>query len=119
MEIRKAATAAVAALALALAPAASPARAETAAAPPPSSPTARAQVAAMQPGWNLGNTFDAIGADETAWGNPRVTRELLRGVKAQGFKSVRLPVTWGDHQGPAPDYAIDPVWLGRWPAACT
>jgi endoglucanase len=104
---------AVVALALAVVPAASNAGAGTTASMPPSSPTARAQVAAMQPGWNLGNTFDAIGADETAWGNPRVTRELLRGVKSQGFKSIRIPVTWTDRQGPAPDYTIDPVWLAR------
>ncbi|MEN3304629.1 MAG: endoglucanase [Micromonosporaceae bacterium] len=67
----------------------------------------------MQPGWNLGNTFDAIGADETAWGNPRVTRALLAQVRAQGFKSIRIPVTWGDHQGAAPDYTIDTAWLAR------
>jgi endoglucanase len=76
-------------------------------------PDARAAVAAMQPGWNLGNTFDAIGADETAWGNPRVTKALLRGVRAQGFKSIRIPVTWDGRQGPAPDYTIDPAWLAR------
>jgi endoglucanase len=106
------ATVAVAALALAVVPAVS--NAGAAAAPvPPSSATARAEVAAMQPGWNLGNTFDAIGADETAWGNPRVTRALLAQVRAQGFKSIRIPVTWGDHQGAAPDYTIDTAWLAR------
>ncbi|MBG0562997.1 cellulase family glycosylhydrolase [Actinoplanes aureus] len=70
-------------------------------------------VAAMQPGWNLGNTFDSTGADETSWGNPRVTPELLDGIRAQGFKSIRIPVTWGQHQGPAPDYTIDPAYLER------
>ncbi|MEU4419331.1 cellulase family glycosylhydrolase [Actinoplanes sp. NPDC024001] len=70
-------------------------------------------VAAMQPGWNLGNTFDSTGADETSWGNPRVTPELLENIRAQGFKSIRIPVTWGQHQGPAPDYAIDPAYLQR------
>jgi endoglucanase len=108
----KAATAALAAILLAVVPAATNAHAETAPVPP-SSPTARAQVAAMQPGWNLGNTFDAIGADETAWGNPRVTREFLRGVKAQGFKSIRMPVTWDGRQGGGPDYTMDPAWLAR------
>ena len=34
-------------------------------------------VSAMQPGWNLGNTLDAIGADETSWGNPVVTQEFI------------------------------------------
>ncbi|WP_315094420.1 cellulase family glycosylhydrolase [uncultured Cellulomonas sp.] len=70
-------------------------------------------VAAMQPGWNLGNTFDAVGADETAWGNPRVTQELLSVVRQQGFRSVRLPVTLGQHEGPAPDHTIDPAVLDR------
>ncbi|MBO3102340.1 cellulase family glycosylhydrolase [Cellulomonas sp. zg-ZUI168] len=70
-------------------------------------------VAAMQPGWNLGNTLDAVGADETAWGNPRVTKKLLSEVEKNGFRSVRIPVTLGQHEGPAPDYTIDPVVLDR------
>lgn len=66
----------------------------------------------MQPGWNLGNTYDAI-PDETSWGNPPVTRALLKKVRSQGFKSIRLPVTWGVHQGAAPDYTIDPAWTAK------
>lgn len=80
--------------------------------PPPSAPAARSAVAAMQPGWNMGNTYDAI-PDETSWGNPPVTRELLKKVKSQGFRSIRLPVTWGIHQGAAPDYTIDPAWMAK------
>ncbi len=72
-----------------------------------------ATVAAMQPGWNLGNSFDATGDGETSWGNPRVTQALLRNVKAQGFKSIRIPVTWGQHQGAAPNYTINPAYLNR------
>ncbi|MFI9639338.1 cellulase family glycosylhydrolase [Micromonospora sp. NPDC051925] len=71
-----------------------------------------ATVAAMQPGWNLGNTLDAI-PDETAWGNPLTTQALLRQVRSQGYNSIRIPVTWTDHTGPAPTYTIDPVWLSR------
>lgn len=67
----------------------------------------------MQPGWNLGNTFDSTGGDETSWGNPRVTEEFLDEVRAQGFKSIRIPVTWGQHQGGAPDHTIDPAYLDR------
>lgn len=74
---------------------------------------AMAVVAAMQPGWNLGNSLDAIGSDETAWGNPRITRALINNVKAQGFKSIRIPVTWGHHQGGAPDYTIETAYLSR------
>lgn len=66
----------------------------------------------MQPGWNMGNTYDAI-PDETSWGNPPVTQALLKKVKSQGFKSIRLPVTWGTHQGGAPDYTIDPAWMAK------
>ncbi|GGS99478.1 cellulase family glycosylhydrolase [Streptomyces violaceus] len=66
----------------------------------------------MQPGWNLGNTYDAI-PDETSWGNPPVTRALLKKVKSQGFKSIRLPVTWGVHQGAAPGYPLDPAWTAK------
>jgi endoglucanase len=79
----------------------------------PNRPTAAQEVvAAMQPGWNVGNTLDAI-PDETSWGNPRITRELLAAVHDQGFNSIRLPVTWTDHQGGAPDYAIDQAYLDR------
>ncbi|WP_422769830.1 cellulase family glycosylhydrolase [Plantactinospora sp. WMMC1484] len=80
---------------------------------PPPAGNAMAAVAAMQPGWNLGNSFDAVGADETAWGNPRVTEALLNNVRAQGFNSIRIPVTWSNHHGAAPNYTIDAAWLNR------
>ncbi|MFI2709380.1 cellulase family glycosylhydrolase [Micromonospora sp. NPDC018662] len=80
---------------------------------PPPAGNAMAAVAAMQPGWNLGNSFDAVGADETAWGNPRVTEALLDNVRAQGFNSIRIPVTWSNHHGGAPSYTIDAAWLSR------
>jgi endoglucanase len=69
-------------------------------------------VAAMQPGWNLGNTLDAI-PDETSWGNPLVTKSLFDTVRAEGFRSVRIPVTWTGHQGAAPDYTVDPAFMSR------
>jgi endoglucanase len=74
---------------------------------------AQAVAEAMQPGWNLGNSFDAVGADETAWGNPVVTRALITHLAAQGFRSIRIPATWGQHEGAAPTYTIDPTFLGR------
>jgi endoglucanase len=80
--------------------------------PPTQNP--RAVVAAMQPGWNLGNTFDATGDGETSWGNPRVTTQLLDAVKAQGFKSIRIPGTWMQYQGGAPDYTINAAHLARY-----
>lgn len=75
-------------------------------------PDMQAYVEAMQPGWNLGNTFDATG-DETSWGNPITTKELINAVAAQGFKSIRIPVTWDQRIGSAPEYTIDPEFLAR------
>jgi aryl-phospho-beta-D-glucosidase BglC (GH1 family) len=70
-------------------------------------------VSAMQPGWNLGNTLDATGADETSWGNPAVTQSFIQQIAAQGFKSIRIPITWMQHTGPGPSYTIDPAWMSR------
>ncbi|MBR4858072.1 MAG: glycoside hydrolase family 5 protein [Clostridia bacterium] len=73
-------------------------------------------------GWNLGNTFEACekhstekaGLEtETMWGNPETTKELFAFVKECGFDSIRIPVTWAQHMGDAPDYTIDPAWLDR------
>ncbi|MFF5537210.1 cellulase family glycosylhydrolase [Streptomyces cinerochromogenes] len=69
-------------------------------------------VAAMQPSWNLGNTLDAI-PDETSWGNPPVTKALFDTVRAQGFRSVRIPVTWTDHQSATAPYTIDATFMSR------
>lgn len=70
-------------------------------------------VSDMQPGWNLGNSLDAVGADETAWGNPRITKELIQKIAAQGYKSIRIPVTWDSHIGAAPNYTIEASYLNR------
>lgn len=72
----------------------------------------------MQPGWNLGNTFDSTGSDtassmETSWGNPKVTKKLMYKIAAQGFHSIRIPITWDKHVGPSPSYTIDPAYLNR------
>ena len=34
----------------------------------------------MGAGWNLGNALDSKGPDETAWGNPRITKRLIDAV---------------------------------------
>lgn len=66
-------------------------------------------------GWNLGNQLDAWsgGDDETCWGNSKATQATLDAVKAAGFTSVRIPVTWMKHMGAAPDYTIEEAWLNR------
>jgi len=69
-------------------------------------------VAAMQPGYALGNSLDAI-PEETSWGNPPLSQDLLLKAKSLGYKSVRIPVTWGNHQGAAPDYTVDPAFMAR------
>jgi len=71
-----------------------------------------AAVAAMQPSWNLGNTLDAI-PDETSWGNPKATRDLFKTVRAQGYRSVRIPVTWTDHQSATAPYTVDAAYMSR------
>ncbi|MDN3243149.1 cellulase family glycosylhydrolase [Glycomyces tritici] len=70
------------------------------------------QVADMEPSTNIGNTLDALGG-ETAWGNPMITEELLQTYKAEGYNSIRLPVTWDEFTGPGPDYAIAPERMER------
>nr|WP_308721873.1 cellulase family glycosylhydrolase [Paenibacillus polysaccharolyticus] len=70
-------------------------------------------VNAMEPGWNLGNSLDAVGDDETAWGNPRITKELIQSIADQGYKSIRIPVTWEAHIGDKPDYNIDAAYINR------
>ena len=45
---------------------------------------------AATPGWNLGNTLDAV-PDEGSWNNPIFQANALDVVKSAGFKSVRIP----------------------------
>ena len=71
---------------------------------------------AMAPGWNMGNHMDAISNDiasETAWGNAKCTQSTFDKVKADGFKSVRICVTWQGHIGEAPAYRLEEKWLAR------
>ncbi|KAL9058181.1 MAG: hypothetical protein Q9162_001905 [Coniocarpon cinnabarinum] len=69
-------------------------------------------VSGSNPGWNLGNTLDAI-PTEGSWGNT-ADFSTFDDIKNSGFKSLRLPVTWTDHfTGGAPDWTVDPTWLQR------
>lgn len=73
-------------------------------------------VNAMGAGWNLGNQLEASLSgtpSETAWGNPVITEALIKTVKAQGFKTVRIPVSYLLKIGDGPDYKIEEAWLDR------
>lgn len=93
-------------------------------------------------GINLGNTFEAVivcnAGDngcrdwvssmptlETTWGSPQITQEMIRGYKAAGFNTVRVPVAWSNNmEGYSPfddpprlnsalNYTIDPTLMTR------
>lgn len=107
----------VAVLAAALAIAASvPAMTNQAAADTKAQSSASQIVADMGAGWNLGNQLEANSngyPSETAWGNPVVTQALIDKVKAAGFKSIRIPVSYLKAIGPGPNYIINSAWLNR------
>lgn len=79
----------------------------------------------MMPGWNLGNTMEANNnvttfsnsgglASETAWQGTITTQETIDFVKAQGFRSVRIPCAWAwGHLSDATNYTIDTTWITR------
>lgn len=75
-------------------------------------------------GYNLGNTLDAnpIGSwwdpedktpydFETQWGQPETTQEIIDFIAERGFKTIRVPVTWGIHCNP--DGTIRKDWMNR------
>jgi len=68
-------------------------------------------ISEMTFGWNMGNTFDA--PREQGWGNPRTTYAMINAVKNAGFDSFRLPVTWENHTGSAPEYLINEEYMDR------
>ncbi|KHD77916.1 cellulase [Actinoplanes utahensis] len=77
---------------------------------------AAALVADMGQGWNLGNQLEAnVGGvpSETAWGNPVVTAALIDRVKAAGFDTIRIPVSYLGKIGAAPGYTVAAAWLNR------
>jgi endoglucanase len=73
-------------------------------------------VADMGAGWNLGNQLEATTngyPSETAWGQPAVTQALIDKVRAAGFKTIRIPVSYLGYIGPGPNYTINVSWLNR------
>ncbi len=82
-------------------------------------------VRAMGNGINLGNTLEAYnhsgyvkGADptsfETSWGQPTTTEEMIKGMKAAGFDTIRIPVAWTNGMNyESSDYTIDERLMNR------
>lgn len=85
-------------------------------------------VSDMAPGWNLGNTLEAVTswtgaalwnnkgglATETGWQDTKTTQTVIDFVKSLGFKSVRIPCAWAfGHISDAATYQIDAAWMAR------
>lgn len=80
-------------------------------------PTAAQVAKEMTIGWNIGNTMEAlytqngqIVASETAWGNAVISQRLIDSVKAAGFNTIRIPISWDVH---ATNSVIDAAWIAR------
>lgn len=74
----------------------------------------------MVAGWNLGNSLEAISVNngifsggETSWGNPAITKQLIDAVKAAGFNTIRIPVSWSHKLSNPETYEISASWLTR------
>ncbi len=71
---------------------------------------------AMGLGWNLGNQLEANSngtPSETAWGNPTITSSIFTAVKAAGFSTVRIPVSWLSYIGSGSSYTVNSAWMAR------
>lgn len=85
-------------------------------------------------GLNIGNTMEAYEATgcekitfewipvvgnntptdyETCWGAPVTTQELVDGIKAAGFNTVRIPVFWGNMMENDGTWTISPDYIAR------
>ena len=76
-------------------------------------------------GINLGNTLEAYGhnylgitadvsAYETYWGQPVTTPEMIAGMKACGFDSLRVPIAWTNMMDiESGDYTINQAYINR------
>lgn len=73
--------------------------------------TAVQLAAKINMGWNIGNTMEAIGG-ETAWGNPKVTNDLIKQVKQSGFNAIRIPCSWNQYADKN-TAKIQDAWLNR------
>ena len=78
----------------------------------------------MGNGINLGNTLEAYNhaagtnlatkVYETAWGQPVTTQDMINGMKAAGFDTIRIPVAWTNMMNYEDgDYTIGTAYLDR------
>ena len=89
--------------------------------------TAMKLAKAMECGWNLGNTLDARNSwdaeskvfpynqgldSETCWGEASTTKAIIETGIKNGYKTIRIPVTWCNHLTDT-NYTIDPAWMNR------
>ena len=81
----------------------------------------------LECGWNLGNSLDArdnwsaqskkfpfnqgVGS-EAVWGEEITTKAIIETGIKNGYKTIRLPVTWCNHIVDT-NYTIDPKWMAR------
>lgn len=87
--------------------------------------TATEVIKLMGNGINLGNTMEAYahqnylnGGDPTSaenvWGQPVTTQEMIDGMKALGFDTLRVPVAWTNGMNfESGDYTIDERLMNR------
>ena len=69
-------------------------------------------------GINLGNSLDCFTpngsqANETSWGNPRISREYIHLLAESGFRILRIPVTWDSHFSRIEPFRVFPEWMNR------
>ena len=76
------------------------------------SSTAKVLAAKIVAGWNLGNSLE-VPSDETAWGNPKTTQQLIDAVKASGINAIRIPCAWDSYIEDATTCKIKASWLAR------
>ena len=76
----------------------------------------------MGAGTNLGNTLESCDTwidtsstsnYETAWGQPVTTQEMINGMKAAGFDSIRIPVAWSNMMADDGTYTINEKYFNR------
>ena len=68
-------------------------------------------VAEMGVGWNLGNSLDVTSTDKTDWGNPLPSQQIVDRVFDMGFRTLRIPVTWGFNQQSSEPFTIEEAYL--------